>query len=91
MPRVARRILLPRYVTELFYNFTANKLFRMAAAGDGNHAVKMNAMERIPRPFVIGVAGGTASGKVQTYLRNNFCKTNRQSVCHFLTADVKLC
>ena len=83
--------LKPRYVTELFYNFTANKLFRMAAVGDGNHPVKMNAMERIPRPFVIGVAGGTASGKVQTYLRNNFCKTNRQSVCHFLTADVKLC
>lgn len=63
MPRVVRRILLPRYVTELIYNFTANKLFRMAAGGDGNHSVKMNGMERIPRPFVIGVAGGTASGK----------------------------
>ena len=26
---------------------------------------KINALDKIPRPFLIGVAGGTASGKVQ--------------------------
>lgn len=47
-----------------FRNFTANKVLSMAAAADNDHAIKMNGIDRIPRPFVIGVAGGTASGKV---------------------------
>lgn len=33
----------------------------MAAVQDFS---RMNGIDRVPRPFVIGVAGGTASGKV---------------------------
>lgn len=43
--------------------FTANnKLHAMAEHFAGNNC-RGNGIERVPRPFVIGVAGGTASGK----------------------------
>ena len=41
----------------------------MAANGHhhGHHKVRVNGFDDVPRPFFIGVAGGTASGKVSDH------------------------
>lgn len=65
MTRLKHMLIISGYAKNIFRSFTTNKVLRMAAVADGDlGALKMNGMERIPRPFVIGVAGGTASGKV---------------------------
>lgn len=48
----------------------------MMAAGSNNSWQRKNGFERerVPRPFVIGVAGGTASGKVKTIIHVNVGK-----------------
>lgn len=64
MTRLKHMLIISGYAKNIFRSFTTNKVLRMAAVADGDlGALKMNGMERIPRPFVIGVAGGTASGK----------------------------
>ncbi len=36
----------------------------LGASGDSRTSPRLNGFEDVPRPFLIGVAGGTASGKV---------------------------
>lgn len=40
-------------------------------SGNGRSSPRLNGFDRIPRPFLIGVAGGTASGKVRTWWCGN--------------------
>lgn len=56
--------------------FATNSNFQMMAAGSTNSWQRKNGFERerVPRPFVIGVAGGTASGKVKTIIHVNVGK-----------------
>jgi len=46
--------------------FAANRSERTMATARANESslIRVNGMDRIPKPFLIGVAGGTASGKV---------------------------
>ena len=48
-----------------------NMAARMVQNDLNGHGVKINGFDDIPRPFLIGVGGGTASGKVEYKLTCN--------------------
>ena len=48
-------------------------------------SARMNGIDKIPRPFVIGVAGGTASGKVSDYFDTEFNVKAGPSRCNKIT------